>query len=72
MGLADAFNKEDRVPVTFSVFYQMMKEATKSEFLMNAVRCKVPHEYIYEMATGQLALPSASSIQPMPEETDEA
>lgn len=46
MGLADAFNKEDRVPVTFSVFYQMMKEATKSEFLMNAVRCKVPHVYI--------------------------
>ena len=69
MGLADAFNKEDRVPVTFSVFYQMMKEATKSEFLMNAVRCKVPHEYIYEMATGQLAIPQE---QPMPEETDEA
>ena len=69
MGLADAFNKEDRVPVTFSVFYQMMKEAAKSELLVNAVRCKVPPEYIYEMATGQLAIPQE---QPIPEETDEA
>ena len=53
MGMADAFEKEDRVPVKMSTFYAMMKEVVKAEFLMNAVICKVPHEYIYEMATGQ-------------------
>lgn len=67
MGLADAFSKEDRVPVMFSTFYALMKEATKAEMLMNAVRCKVPHEYIYEMATGQPAIPEAHT---MPEEED--
>lgn len=56
MGLADAIGREDRVQVTFSDFYLLMREAAKAELLMNAVRCQVPHEYIYKMAEGPEAL----------------
>lgn len=52
MGLIDAFSKEDRVDVTFSSFYELMKTAARSELLLNAVNCDVPHEYIREMASG--------------------
>lgn len=68
MGLADAFGKEDRVPVTFSTFYALMRESARAEMLMNAVRCKVPHEFIYEMATGEKAV---SKEETVPEEKDE-
>lgn len=50
--ILDAFTKEDRVEVTFSDFYRLMRESTKSELIMNAVNCDVPHMYIREMATG--------------------
>lgn len=53
MGLADTFGKEDRVEVTFTQFHNIVKESTKSELLMNAVNCDVPHRYIREMATGK-------------------
>lgn len=53
MGLADAFGKEDRVNVTFSDFYKLMRESTKAELIMNAVNCDVPHQHIREMATGK-------------------
>ena len=49
----DAFAKEDRVEVTFSDFYRIMRESTKAELLMNAVKCNVPHRYIREMETGK-------------------
>lgn len=52
MGLADAFGKEDRVEVTFSDFYRLVRESAKAELLMNAVKCDVPHRHIREMATG--------------------
>lgn len=52
MGLVDAFNKEDRVQVTFSDFYRLMKYATKAELMMNAVNCNVPHRFIRETMTG--------------------
>lgn len=52
MGLMDAFNAEDRVQVTFSDFYRLMKESAKAELVMNAVNCDVPHRFIREMATG--------------------
>lgn len=51
MSIIDAFAKEDRVEVTFSNFYRLMKEATKAELLMNAVNCDTPHAYIREMMT---------------------
>jgi hypothetical protein len=53
MGLMDAFSKEDRVQVTFSEFYTLMKETAKAELIMNAVNCDVPHVFIREMATGK-------------------
>ena len=60
MGLADAFEKEDRVSVKFSDFYRLMRESVKAEFLMNAVTCRVPHEQIYEMATGEKVSPDGA------------
>jgi hypothetical protein len=53
MGLLDAINKEDRIEVTFSTFYKLVKESAKCELVMNAVTCDVPHRYIREMATGK-------------------
>lgn len=52
MSILDAFTPEDRVNVTFSTFYSLMKESTKAEMLMNAVNCNVPHQYIRETMTG--------------------
>ena len=51
--ILDAFAKEDRVEVTFSDFYRLMRESTKAEIVMNAVNCNVPHKYIREMTTGK-------------------
>ena len=53
MGLADTFGAEDRVQVKYSDFYRIIKESTKTELLMNAVNCDIPHKYIREMATGK-------------------
>lgn len=52
MGLMDAFNPEDRVTVTFTDFYKMMREAARSELLQNAVKMYVPHEHIVAMLYG--------------------
>ena len=56
MGLADVFNKEDRVQITFSDFYAIMRESAKAELIMNAVNCDVPHSCIRAMATGEREL----------------
>jgi hypothetical protein len=53
MGLADVFNAEDRVEVKISELYAMLKEGAKCELLMNAVKCRVPHEAIEAMAEGR-------------------
>lgn len=52
MGLADMFQKEDRVEVTFTDFYRLMRESAKCELLMNAVNCDLHPMYIRAMATG--------------------
>lgn len=52
MGLVDALSAEDRVPVKYSDFYMLLKEAAKAELMMNAVKCDVPHKYIRETMTG--------------------
>ena len=52
MGLADAFNAEDRVNVKFSDFYKLVQQAGKYEHVMNGVKCNVPHRYIREMVSG--------------------
>lgn len=53
MGLADAFGKEDRVEIKTSELFEILKEGARSELIMNAVNCNVPHRYIREMATGK-------------------
>lgn len=53
MGIMDALEKEDRIEVKFSTLYSLMKQSAKSELLMNAVNCNVPHRHIREMATGE-------------------
>lgn len=53
MGLADAFAAEDRVDVKFTDFYNLMKGCTQRDMLMNAVKTKVPYEYIECMMTGK-------------------
>lgn len=55
MGLVDAFAREDRVEVTFSIFYNLMKGCAQREMLMNGVRTKVPHEYMENMMNGKLS-----------------
>jgi len=54
MGLADAFGAEDRVDVKYSDFYTLVKGCTQRDFLINAVKAKVPHEYIESMMTGEV------------------
>ncbi len=53
MGIMDAFNAEDRITVTVSKFGTLIKEAAKTDILMNAVNCEVPYVYIREMMTGK-------------------
>lgn len=53
MGVMDSFEREDRAQVKMTTLYKMMKESARSELVMNAVNCNVPHRYIREMATGE-------------------
>lgn len=53
MGILDTFKEEDRVTVTASQLYKTLREAAKTELLMNAVRCDVPNRYIAAMADGK-------------------
>lgn len=53
MGIMDAFKEEDRATVTVQQLYKMLREAAKTELLMNAVRCDVPNRYIAAMADGK-------------------
>ncbi len=52
MGLADMFGSEDRVTMTFTDFYNLVKESGKGELVLNAVKADVPHRYIREMVSG--------------------
>ena len=48
MGIMDAFKPEDRTEITYSNFYNLIKQAAQYEIVMNAVNCDVPHDYIPE------------------------
>ena len=54
MALADVFGSEDRVLVKFSEFYDLMKGCAERELLTNAVKARVPYEYIEGMLTGEM------------------
>lgn len=53
MGIVDAFKPEDRTEITYSNFYNLIKQAAQYEIAMNAVNCDVPHKYIRETMTGK-------------------
>lgn len=53
MGIMDVISKEDRVEVTYSDFYNLMREAAKAELLMNGVKQQVDHTDMYAMMTGE-------------------
>ena len=63
MGLADAFNAEDRVNVKFSDFYKLVQQAGKYENVMNGVKCNVPYRYIREMVSGVSEEPQQPEAQ---------
>ena len=52
MGFIEAVMPEDRLDITFSVFYELVKQATEAELMMNAINCDVPHRYIRETMSG--------------------
>lgn len=53
MGIMDAFNPEDRVQVTFSDFYALMKQSVKADLMMNGVKNKIDYDAIYTMMMGE-------------------
>ena len=53
MGIMDEFKPEDRTEITYSNFYNLIKQAAQYEIAMNAVNCDVPHNYIRETMTGK-------------------
>ena len=74
MGFADCLAAEDRIQVTASTYYKLMKEMAISELLQNAVLCDVPHRYIREMITGvmeEVILPEIAETVETPEKASE-
>lgn len=63
MGLIDVFEKEDRTEIKLSQLCEMLSAGAKTELLMNAVNCDVPHQYIREMVTGEKKCLIASYFQ---------
>lgn len=53
MGLLSGFTSDGTVEMKYKEFYGLMKEAAKAELMMNAIKCNVPHEYIWETMTGK-------------------
>lgn len=51
--LVDLFRSETEFEVKASEVYGLMREAAKAEFLLNAVKCDVPHTYARQIATGE-------------------
>lgn len=57
MGLMDAFQAEERIPLRISEVYGLLEAASeataKARYLTNAISCEVPYRYIREIMTGQ-------------------
>ena len=50
--IVDLFKTETEIEIKASELFALMREATKAEMMMNAVKCEVPYRYIREMITG--------------------
>lgn len=46
MGIIDAFSREDRVDVTVSQLYELVKEAGRADLFRNGVKNKIPYSHI--------------------------
>ena len=53
MGMIDAFNPEDRLQVTYSNFYSLVKQSVRTDLLMNGIKNKLDYDAIYTMMTGE-------------------
>ncbi len=62
--ILDCLTKEDRVEVTFTDFYRLMRESAKAEFIENAARADVPNEYIIKMLNGPTIMERVSDDKP--------
>lgn len=51
--IIDLFKAETEIEIKAGELFALMKEASKAEFLMNAIKCEVPYHYALEMATGE-------------------
>lgn len=63
MGFIDSISAEDRVEVKFSQFYDLMLGCAERKLLVNAVKTKVPHEYIENMLTGKLVASQEEEVK---------
>ena len=63
--MMDAFNPEDRVQVTFSNFYALIKQSVKADLMMNGVKNKLDHDAIYTMMTGEHIPEPVQDIEPV-------
>lgn len=53
MGLMDAINPENTVEVKFSDYRTLLENTIHGKLLMNAIKCRIPEQYIREMLTGK-------------------
>ena len=51
--IMDLFKAETEIEIKAGELFAIMREAARSEFLLNAANCEVPHIYAREMATGE-------------------
>ena len=59
MGIMDAFSREDRVEVTVSQLYELVKEAGCADLFRNGVKNKIPYDHILCVLDGD-----ASALAP--------
>ena len=62
MGMMDAFNPEDRLQVTYSNFYALVKQSVRTDLMMNGIKNKLDHDAIYTMMTGD-HIPEATTAE---------
>jgi len=66
MGLIDAFAADERVELKVGDLYDILRVAAsnekKAEYLINAIKCEVPYNYIREIMTGEKEETKADAI----------
>lgn len=67
MGLMDAFTTDAKAEFKVGELYDILRVAANNEktakFLMNAVECEVPYNYIREMITGKKEEPRENTFR---------